>query len=67
MPKTESTRLRFISSNKREDISMFISRLPFKIEIKSIVQDKNKSIVWFVIPDEIKDFKNIDLDKWRRK
>jgi hypothetical protein len=61
MYEIKSTRLRYVTGRDAELISIYISRLKFKVEIKSVVQEKSRITVWFVIPDELKDFKNVDL------
>lgn len=57
----QATRLRFITGRDKSLVSKVISGLDFKIEIKSIVEEKGRTTVWFVIPDSVKEFNNIDL------
>ena len=56
----KSTRLRYVRG-KHSDVSLFLSSLPFKVEIKAINEDKNKATVWFVIPESVAKFGNIEL------
>lgn len=60
--KGKSTRLRFISSKDKGLITAFIGKLPFKIEIKEIVKDKNKWFVWYNLADNSFDIGNRELD-----
>jgi hypothetical protein len=60
MPK--STRLRFISAKAAEDLSSAVSKLPFKVEIKSVQWDGKRWYAWFVLPEEDKlDLRSQDL------
>lgn len=60
MPK--STRLRFISARTAEEISLAVSRLPFKIEIKALQWNGKRWYAWFVLPEEQKiNMANTDL------
>jgi hypothetical protein len=51
MGEIRSTRLRYIRSKNPSDLEQAIERLPFKIEIKSILFDGKKWTVWFNLPD----------------
>ena len=48
-----STRLRYVASPSPEGLAAFLNRLPFKVEIKSIVPNGNKWFCWFVLPDNV--------------
>lgn len=58
-----STRLRFISAKAAADLSVAVSSLPFKVEIKGApVFDGTKWFLWFIIPDEVDSkFQNVEL------
>lgn len=56
-----ATRLRYIRGKNKNLIVNLVSSLNFKIEIKSITEEAGVSTIWFVIPDNVKDFKNKDL------
>jgi hypothetical protein len=57
-----STRLRYIRAKTAEDLTKAVDMLKFKVEIKGgPVRQGNKWIVFFVIPDEVVSFKNMDL------
>lgn len=58
----DSTRLRYISAGSAGLLSLAVSRLPFKVEIKQLVEQENRWFAWFVIPDHVADFQNVDLD-----
>ena len=52
------TRLRRVYSKDADKIELFPNMLTYKIEIKSISQDKNgRWVLWFVPPDDIEDGK----------
>lgn len=58
-----STRLRFISAASPEDAVGAVERLPFRVELKQIVQNSNGHwVVFFVIPDEIPEFQSVALE-----
>lgn len=58
----KSTRLRYLSAKTPEEISISISRLPFKVELKSLQFNGSRWVVWFVLPEEEGiDFVNLDL------
>lgn len=57
----ESTRLRYISAKAASDLSGAVDRLPFKVEMKEVVYSKGRWYAWFVIPDNVKEFINVDL------
>lgn len=58
----ESTRLRYIQAKTPLALTAAVSRLPFKVEIKGgPVRNGNKWIVFFVIPDYVKEFQNIEV------
>lgn len=50
-----STRLRFISSVDPEIVSLAVSSLPFKVEMKGGPEQSNDGLwyVWFIIPDNV--------------
>jgi len=54
MTEVNSTRLRFVASANADDLVNFISRLPFKVEIKGgpAVKD-NRWFLFFVIPANV--------------
>lgn len=57
-----STRLRFIKASTLEDLVGAISTLPFKVELKTITQEKKTWVAIFVLPEvDTLDFKNLDL------
>jgi hypothetical protein len=59
---SRSTALRFIRAPNTQDLSVAVDRLPFKVEIKEIVQDsKGAWLCFFVVPDEALEFQNLDL------
>lgn len=60
MPK--STRLRYISAKTAEGVSLAVSRLPFKVELKGLDWDGKRWFAWFVLPEEEGlDLANLDL------
>jgi len=46
-----TTRLRYISARKREEIISGVEALGFKVEIKSITWDGKNYTIWFVLPE----------------
>lgn len=57
-----STRLRYISAKDPDLLSVAISSLPFKVEVKGPVFDGKRWFIWFVIPDNVPDtFSNINI------
>lgn len=58
-----STRLRYISAVEASAISLAVSMLPFKVEIKGAAQwDGKRWYLWFIIPEhDGLDFANLDL------
>jgi len=61
MTEIASTRLRYISAEAALDLSIAVSGLPSKVELKNIVFDNKRWYAWFVIPDNVKDFISQDL------
>lgn len=62
----ESTQLRSLIAKDVETLELAINRLQFKVELKgspSPHPDGDGWVVWFVIPDEIKDWMSLDLRK----
>ena len=57
----KSTRLRFILAEEPADLTAAIDSLPFKVEIKSISESRLGWICYFVIPDNVLNFNNVDL------
>lgn len=58
----KNTRLRFIAAKTAGEISLAVSSLPFKVEIKgNPVFDGKRWILWFVIPDNVQEFRNIEF------
>lgn len=50
----KSTRLRYIRAKSIDDLSEFVSSLPFKIEIKGYpVKDGKRWLLWFIPPDSV--------------
>ena len=60
MSEVKSTRLRFISARDQLTLTAAVERLPFKVEIKQIVKDKNNWVIFFVIPDVV-DFNSVEV------
>ena len=57
-----STRLRFVSARVAGDLSLAISRLPFKVEIKAIENDGKRWVAWFILPEDTGiEFNNLEL------
>jgi hypothetical protein len=61
VPEIKSTRLRYVATKEKEQLSVLIDALPFKIEIKQILKEHNGWVCWFVIPDIVSKFNNIDF------
>ncbi len=59
--KIKSTRLRYVRGKNYSDVTRVISGLSFKVEIKTVTESQGKATVWFIIPDEIKEFPNVEL------
>lgn len=57
----KSTRLRWIMGRDPAYVSAAVSALPFKVEIKSIQHDGSAWLCWFVIPDSVPEFVNVEL------
>ena len=58
----KSTRLRFLSAGTPDELSEGVSALPFKVEIKGQpVYQGSRWHVFFVIPDNVEDFGNVNL------
>jgi hypothetical protein len=58
----DSTRLRYIRAKTADQLTAAVSSLPFKVEIKGgPVKDSSKWILFFVIPDNVREFKNMEL------
>lgn len=61
--EVKSTRQRHVESKDLFAIDAFITSLPFKVELKSLVVKSNKFYQTFVIPDNVADFLSVDLDQ----
>lgn len=60
----KSTRLRYIAAQTADIISLAVSSLPFKVEIKGNPVPSGDGLwyVWFIIPDNIpSEFPNTNL------
>ena len=51
---TRNTRLRYISAKKADDLELFVNRLPYRVQIYSIVYQP-KAGLWFMwyVPDDL--------------
>ena len=58
-----STQLRFIRTKTADELSLIVDKLPFKVEIKSIVPKGDSWLCWFVVPDTHGKFKSVDLTR----
>ena len=59
----QTTRLRFVSAKDPTQITVFLSKIKFRVQIYDIVHDGEKWFCWFVPPDDAMiDIDNIDLD-----
>lgn len=54
----ETTQLRFLKANNPERLTVLVGALPFKVEIKSIMQDGKSYICFFTIMESDKKFTN---------
>lgn len=63
MAKLDSTRLRYVSATEAGALSIFISELPYKVEIKgNPVFADGRFYLFFVLPEEpALNFNNTDL------
>ena len=59
----KSTRLRYISSESPDLLSLAITSMPVKVELKGtpMQDDEGRWFVWFVIPDHLPEFENVNL------
>lgn len=53
MGKVAHTKLRFIRAKNPELLMGYVTALPYKVEIKSIVHDGQKWVLWFNLPDDL--------------
>jgi hypothetical protein len=60
---SRSTRLRYVSAQTADILALAISTMPVKVEIKGnpVQTADGRWIVWFVIPDNLPEFQNVDL------
>lgn len=58
----QTTRLRYVTAKKREDIPLYFNALGKRVQIYSINWDGKKWVVWFVPDDRGQDIKSVDLD-----
>lgn len=57
------TRLRYVRSIDANEISEFVNRLPYRIEVKQMVWGGDAWFLWYVPPDDQADVQpNVDLE-----
>lgn len=62
MSSLGSTRIRYVSAKSAATIEQFITSLPFKVELKTIVSQGDRFFCFFVLPEyEGLEFASVDL------
>lgn len=60
-----TTRLRFVKGTDPDQLTAFLGRLQYRVQIYSIAHDGNAWLVWYVPPDDLADtaiMGNVDLE-----
>lgn len=58
------TRLRYVRAKDPDELTAFLGRLPYRVQIYSMVHDGSAWFLWFVPADDYEgDVPNIDLER----